>query len=847
MLTRQETWLILACLLLGPASVAFGQAAVDVNPKDSRPNPPVRLDMHGDPLPPRALARLGTLRMRPNSGADSAAWSPDGSLLATACGTVKVWDASTGKEVDRFKGKITGGALEFSADGKVLLAASSDGSVEWWDVNKAEMLRRRKEERQTQIDFFPSGVALFPNLNLFVLTDYYSMGEVRELNTGKRLCRVRAGEGYLTFAVSPDGKIVAWVDDRKQAVILGDASSGRELGQLKGDARLMSSPVFSPDGKMLAAVADEEVVVWDVASRKITRRIKGGGGPPAFSPNGRRLAVRGLDCVLLWDLQTDREALRLQDSAGWHGFFRFSPDGKRLCVVRHGVVEVGVWDAATGNPLLVFEGHKSRVVCLAFSPDGKQLASGGGQGDAALIVWDLATRKTRFRLTDHRFNVCCAAWSPDGKILATGDGMYPHGFDDREAQVRFWDAGDGRLVRQFSGHLNSVFSLSFADDGKTLLSAGGDARAALWELSSGKRLHWLRGAEHFKRAAFSPDGKTVLVNGIGETSLWEAVTGRKLLDVQSRGEQEPTIDHALWLPDGKTLCTAETLPRIRWDPRKDPVPPPDRDRERYEVRFRDAGTGRLLRSLPLVDDCKHMALSPDGKMLAVSQGKYNEAGKVQLWDLTPGRPLLTFVGHESFIDSLAFSPDGKTLASGSGDTTILLWNVGRARLESLWEKLTTGIDENARLLARAGAPEKAVPALRERLLQRATMEKRINLYLGELDADDFETREKASHSLEELGEIAAPALRQALEGKPSQEARKRIHSILENVKEDAKGPAKANRILLSLALLEEIGAGPAWEVIEELAGAIEETRVRHEARAALDRLRQKDKPERKSP
>ncbi len=655
------------------------------------------------------------------------------------------------------------------------------------------------------------------------------------------------------IAVSPDGRWVAAPGDNA-TVRLWEIGSGKEPRTWQGPDDWRAWAVFSPDSKVLGVSSHDNLRLWNVETGKEMRVIKGVGKRFAFAPGGKQLAAIRDGTLRLLDVGTGHELGRFEGELDFAHQLAFSADGKRLAGLSYYDSEIRIWDVATGKRLLAWEGHVSHVACLAFSPDGKRLASGGARGDARLLVWDLATSKPVLQRADHHGAVCSVAWSSDGKILATGDGQFPYGTDDREAQIRLWRVADGRLVRQLNGHINSVFSLAFAPDGKTLLSAGGDARAALWDVTSGKRLHWLRGVEHPKTARFTSDGKKILVvgNWERELSVWQTSTGTKVLDIGGApGRGDRPIPYAAWLPDRKTVGAMEKLPPVIWDREKDLNPPADFNRDRYEFRFWDADTGQKLHSFPL-PNTDHgpgiQALSTDGKTLAVSEGNYNQSGVIHVLDTASGQRLLSLRGHAGAIEAMTFSPDGRTLASGSSDTTILLWDVGRARLQHLWLQSTMSATAEAKTLQRLGTPDKAVSILKEWLAKAAAMEGRVDQAIAELDDDNFEVREKATAALEELGEIASPALRKALQAKPSAEAHSRIQHILDSFKKAVEGEGHVpNRIMLYLALLEEIPTTEARKMLEDLAGAKTESRVRQEARTILERLPKIVKTERKFP
>jgi WD40 repeat protein len=478
-----------------------------------------------------------------------------------------------------------------------------------------------------------------------------------------------------------------------------------------------------------------------------------------------------------------------------------------------------------------YRGHDNPVVSLAYSPDGASLASGyegDGKGtDGKVHVWDLATRKPRHVFPGHFPHVLSLAFSPDGKILASGEEAW-------ESSIRLWDLGCGRLTREFFAHLNGVQSLAFSPDGKTLASAGKDARVRLWDVASGERLRQIRVSDsQFKAVTFSPDGKTLLVAGTkGELSLWQADSGQKVRDLGGAGDRNRAVVYAAFLPDGKTILSRE------FGSARGPI---------NEVRFWDAQSGRLLRSFPMNDSYPfgmRYALSPDGKTLATS-GHEGRKPVIHLWDTDSGKQFVWLHEHPGErVPVLAFSPDGKFLASGGGDTTVLLWDIGRARLEHLWAELVAAEGDSARTIkGLAAKPEKAVPFLKERLRRAAEMEVRASDLIADLDSDRFQVREKASRELEKLGPDASFALRAALRGNPSNEVRRRIQALLDGMKNPGGEPAgwDPRRVWLSLAFLEEVGTPEARQVLEELAKGPASSSVAREARAVLERRAKRPK------
>jgi WD40 repeat protein len=460
------------------------------------------------------------------------------------------------------------------------------------------------------------------------------------------------------------------------------------------------------------------------------------------------------------------------------------------------------------------------VTSLAFSPDGKTLASGSNHDDPTLILWDLATQDPRQSFACEDWGVLCIAFSPDGKTVAMGDG------GNWESWIRIRHVATGRLLKEFPAHISGVHSLAFSPDGKKLASSGTDARVKVWDVGTGKRLLQLRGAEDRKQVAFAPDGKHLLVAGSsGELALWRVDPAEKVWVFAAATSDRPGF--AAYLPDGQMVYAR---------PRRDWLHP-----RPAEIRFWDGATGRRLRSFTRVgkdgyDPC--YALSQDGKTFAASAEK-SEGGGFRLWDTTSGQLVL----HQKAageVTALAFAPEGKTLASGSRDTTVLLWDVSQVRLLNLRARLAGGNNETARAIKKlAATPEQMVPFLKERLQRVADSEARATALIADLDNKSYKVRQKASRELEDLGPGAELALRRAQERELSLEARNRIEKILTRIDQSRgnAGLADPQNALLAVVVLEEIGSPEARKALQELAKGQPQNRLRREAAAALERLK----------
>jgi WD40 repeat protein len=342
--------------------------------------------------------------------------------------------------------------------------------------------------------------------------------------------------------------------------------------------------------------------------------------------------LRGFEWYYLWRLSHRfLSILRHNDAVQ---SVAFSPDGKRLATGSWDRT-VKLWDAATGQELLTLKGDLGWVNSVAFSTDGKRLATGSSDGTVRL--WDASTGQKLLTIIGHSNQVNSVAFSADGKRLAIGG---------NDPTVKLWDAATGRELLALIGHSAWVTSVAFSPDGKRLATGSDDRTVKLWDAATGQQLLTLIGHSAMVwSVAFSPDGMRLATGSEDRTvKLWDAYTGQQLTLKGHSSE----VRSVAFSPDGKRLATGS---------------------DDGTVKLWDAAIGREM--LIFISQLSTaVAFSPDGKRLAIGGNDRT----VKLLDPSTGQELLTIKGHSNTVALMAFSPDGKRLVTGSPDRTVKLWD-----------------------------------------------------------------------------------------------------------------------------------------------------------------------------
>ncbi|WP_197446453.1 serine/threonine-protein kinase [Tautonia plasticadhaerens] len=445
-----------------------------------------------------------------------------------------------------------------------------------------------------------------------------------------------------------------------------------DLGTFLQSGEILKGVAFSPDGTRVASVSGPflqretakkgDLIVRDVETgREIFahRDVPGGFRAVAFSPDGRWIAGGNASDLVVWDAETGVVRSRMTDPGNRDLLLSlaYSPDGLRIIAgygptTPQGVGHVSLWDSATGKLLIGrLPGQRMAVSSVAFNPvDREEIALAGGE---LVELWDLTTTPRQVRaISGHGGEVNTAAFSPDGRYLASGG---------TDRTLRLWDRATGSLIRSFYGHEGSIHDLAFSPEGEWLLSASADRSLKLWEVVSGRPLADFHGHENRATCvAFSPDGRLAVSGGQDHAvKLWLAARRAPLTFTEHDGYVFGLVFHpkSQWIVSGAGYFSA-------------------RDR----LKLWDASTGQTLE--PSFEGCpqvRAVALHCDGRHLATAC----QDGTVRVWELDTGRPVWASKGQAVAATDVAYSPDGRWLASAFGNLygpsepgEVRLWEVG---------------------------------------------------------------------------------------------------------------------------------------------------------------------------
>jgi WD40 repeat protein len=459
------------------------------------------------------------------------------------------------------------------------------------------------------------------------------------------------GDSFAAAAFRPDGTTFATAG-KDGTVKFWSLDLRKELGQLGPLESAVTGLAFSPDGKLLATVGDKSSVrLWDASSRtaiaNITAlaNIKDLGSAVdgiAFSPDGKALAgvsfEDGKKMIRVWDTVSRTIVTSIagdSTASASEMFVRFSPDGTTLAASSG--FGVRLCRFPSGEMINEFDGPGVYVTAIAFSPDGKTLAAASENGK--VLFYDLKAARKYGAFVAHDDYLGNVAFSADGKLLVTSSS---------DKTIKVWDAKSHALLNTLKGHTTGIQALAISPDARTVLSAG-DKTVRRWELSTRPEYEELGNLDiMMSDIAPSPVDNRLALASASSIVIWEPSARKQLTKLADHSE---SINSLSCSPDGKTMAIASSGKQVElWDTSS-------------QKTEKLAGHTGLVYSV---------AFSPNGKMLASTSADRT----IRLWDVPSRQPSSTrFPSQTKAVTAVAFSPDGSTLATGSDDRTVKLWDL----------------------------------------------------------------------------------------------------------------------------------------------------------------------------
>ncbi|MDQ2855992.1 MAG: WD40 repeat domain-containing protein, partial [Acidobacteriota bacterium] len=702
-------------------------------------------------------------------GAMRMVFSPDGRLLATATfrsSTIKLWETATGRELRNLSSGTQSAAgmspfIAFSRDGRVIAAAAGDNSVKIWDVITGREVQTLAAQ-QGSITASLAGVyfiAFSADSRVVTISDAI---RVWDQTTGRELRSIpleslsvsglMGGEGGA--ALSPDGNQLALIfaEGSGAQIKFWDLATGREARAVNlSDKELESAELsFAPDGHLfVAGTVNKHLKLWDLTTKGKERDL----GPTTaefdlikFSRDGRLLALSEGYTVRLWEVATGRELspLKAPNSGIFAGqgrvFACFAEDSKRIATSGFDTPTM-LWESDTGKQLIKMNGRTNMAYKVAFSADGHQLSSGGR------TRWDLRTGRG-LRINANPLESSFGIPSPDGRLLAA--------FTPHNNTLTILETPSGRVLQTLTPTSGGgvVQRASFSPDGTLIVTiygpndqqlrqpqsnqpAGNENQVKIWEVKSGRELHSLTLDNAPLEVGFSRDGRVLATLGaVGRVSLWDTQSGSRLRDLTSSpmgslgslGSMKPgqikpgsipsissmpnmadlsammtnvmgamsagtmgrMVTSIAFSPDGRTVATGGVESKSNFDmaslmaggtsskKSKSKKPPDYQDLMKDmkveavgQVVLWDAATGSEIGVLKgHGKGVTQVAFSRDGRFVASG----STDNTIRIWEVATKRELRTLVGHTANIESIDFSPDGRLLASASEDGGTFLWD-----------------------------------------------------------------------------------------------------------------------------------------------------------------------------
>ena len=818
-----------------------------------------RLDPLGDPLPKGALVRFGTTRLRHDA---NALVFRDGKTIVSLGSSIRFWDATTGQLIKEIRNQKLADSEEatISADAKHAVTRHNENDFRVWELDSGRLIREFKTNNENfSMPDDQRRLSSSTDGSRFIVrkTDFNRQAGTLEQRPviystvpGKSPIKLQTGNNHLrACCMSPNAEQAVTLEDaqagapnEKQLLNFWDAATGKRIRSDELKAETFDQIDFAPGGKALICIGEKKLALRTIDGKELWRASGEFEGVQIACSTGNRLVVlapkeeAGKVEAHVVDLSSGKVLKKWLVPGGLATAAAISPDGERLAIA--GGARFRILNVLDGKDLVAAPGHSGGIWTTSVTPDGRFVVSSDST-DNEPILWEIATGRIVRSFTGNTDACVCAACSHDGKLVAscTSGGT-----------ARIWELATGKQLFHLEQQQEQIWCIGFlADDQYLALISAGGGGISVYDYRKSKTISEMKvDLGGYPCVTYcQSDGRffAVYPNGGPNFGPNSQVNGFDLWDVRAgRVFRHFDGQHGAWFRCAVThdLRTLATL------------------NDDGKIRLWEVATGKLRMGIK-AGASQHdgsgwtpLEISPDGLTIACTG---NAESRIDFWDVPSGTRFGNLKAHDEQIMTIDFTPDGRTLLTGSKDTTMLTWDLTRPEWRSRsfaheltdtdlpkhWEKLRGADAEEAHRSkwALAGDPKKSIPFIRDRLrMEPPIAAERIRSWIADLDSRQYAIREQAQANLLIHFDQAERDLRQTLGGSASAELRNRIGRIIGASFGAQPGPDQL-REMRAMEILEQIGTPEARDLLRRLAAAEPSTRLSRDAAESLKRLEEK--------
>lgn len=590
---------------------------------------------------------------------------------------------------------------QFSGDGKLVLTTAQDQTARVWDAFSGKLVADLPDPGGAAAALHPSGRYVVTSGGKTIVWDVATQQAIVELSGGSpefspdgRYLATGSGVwetgtwrklGPVGGVFGPDSTLLATAQDGQSVVQIRDVRSGAVVRELRGHSAAIRSIAFNHNGTLVVTTSDDKTArIWDVQSGRVLATYRGlehAQDSVQLSADDRVLYAAAGNWVVRWDVAAQQEITRWEaDTEVVSIGLLISPNGRYLLSnggQPYGVVRV--WDTTNDRLVAELRGHTSWINEMDFSPNSQLIVTAGD--DATARVWDLSLlpNGTIWSAAD-------ASISADGRAVAI--------LEPGVSVARVWDANGRQVLATLQGHTGAIESVRYSPDGQRIVTSSADRTARVWDAATGRSLLELRGhTAALNSAAFSPDGKLIVTTSLSDsTRIWDAASGRLLNTLPqpsyfgggafSRDGKRLVLNsdrgYSVWdVAGGRKIADVESFERFIHAQLFDPlgryllvIPAPDA--AIFDLDERKIVTRLIGHTTPV----RGVAFSPDGRQVATA----SQDNSAKLWEAGTGMPIFELRGYTEPVDTIQYSADGKFVVTMSDDHIGRVWETNTGLL-----------------------------------------------------------------------------------------------------------------------------------------------------------------------